>query len=123
MLLQFLISAFQLPEAELLAPDCLCPKKIKKVCGLDLLGYSGIVELMTTLIIPKELAKKGDLVLVPLVEYKEFFDWRKSAKQFKTFVPTAREKMELRRAREDYKKGKFISVNELKRKLEIKNKR
>jgi hypothetical protein len=78
---------------------------------------------MTTLTIPKELAKKGDLVLVPLLEYKEFSDWRKSAKQFKIFVPTVREKTELRRAREDYKKNKLITINELKRKLEIKNKR
>ena len=78
---------------------------------------------MTTVTIPKELAQKGDLVLVPLIEYQEFSDWRKSSKQFKNYFPTSAEKMELQRARKDYKKGKFITLNELKRKLEIKNKR
>lgn len=76
---------------------------------------------MTTLTIPKELAQKGDLVLVPMVEYKEFSDWRKWIRPFKTYVPTATEKRELRSARDDYKKGKFITINELKHKLAIKS--
>ncbi|MDP2669266.1 MAG: hypothetical protein Q8P07_05560 [bacterium] len=78
---------------------------------------------MNTVTIPKELVKKGDLALVSLGEYKEFSDWRKSIKQFKTFTPTAAEKKELQKARKDYKKGKFITINELKRKLEIKGQR
>ena len=75
---------------------------------------------MTTLTIPKELAKKGDLVLISLKEFEEFSDWRNSIKQFKTFAPTTKEKTELQRAREDYKKGKYITINELKHKLAIK---
>ena len=66
---------------------------------------------MTTLTIPKELAQKGDLVLVPLKEYEEFSDWRNSVKQFKTFTPTTKGKAELRRAREDYQNGKYITIN------------
>jgi len=73
------------------------------------------------LTIPKKLAEKGDLMLVPLEDYREFSDWRKFVKQFKAFIPTVAEKRELRKAREDYKKGKFITINELKRKLEIKS--
>lgn len=76
---------------------------------------------MTTLTIPKELAEKGDLVLVPMTEYKEFSDWQKSIKPFKTYLPTISEKRELRSAREDYKKGKFITINELKHKLAVKS--
>ncbi|MEK7479145.1 MAG: hypothetical protein AAB634_01235 [Patescibacteria group bacterium] len=35
---------------------------------------------MTTVTIPKELAKQGDLVLVPRREYEAFSQWRKHIK-------------------------------------------
>ena len=35
---------------------------------------------MTTVTIPKELAKQGDLVLVPRKEYEAFLGWRKNIK-------------------------------------------
>lgn len=76
---------------------------------------------MTTLTIPKELAQKGDLVLIPMKDYEQFSYWKKSIKPFKTYIPTNAEKRELRSAREDYKKGKFITVNELRHKLAVKS--
>ena len=75
---------------------------------------------MHTITIPKELAKKGELVVVPRKEYEEFSTWRKFMGSFKTFTPTAAEKKELQRAREGYKKGKYLTIDELKRKLGIK---
>lgn len=42
-------------------------------------------------------------------------------KTFKLFTPTAAQKRDLKRARQDYIKGKYLTINELKRKLEIKD--
>ena len=75
---------------------------------------------MNLITIPKELAKKGDLVIIPRQEYEEFSLWQKTKKSFKTFTPTAADKLILKKAREDYKKGKYITIDELKKKLGIK---
>ena len=71
--------------------------------------------------IPKEIIKKGDLVLIPRKEYEEFSEWREVIKSFKLFIPTVAQKKDLRKARQDYKEGRYLSINELKRKLEIKD--
>ncbi|MBI2623744.1 MAG: hypothetical protein HYW65_04240 [Candidatus Liptonbacteria bacterium] len=72
---------------------------------------------MTTVTIPKELARKGDLVLVPRKEYEEFEAWARTVKRVKEFTPTRAQLLDLKRAREDYRKGKFVTLNELKREL------
>ena len=71
--------------------------------------------------IPREMVRKGELVLIPRKEYEEFSNWRKSIKFFKTFKPTPAQKRELKKARQDFQQKKFITLNELKQKLEIKN--
>ena len=71
--------------------------------------------------IPRELANKDDLVIIPRKEYEEFFQWRTTMKSFRIFTPTPALKRDLKKAREDYKKGNYMTVNEVKRKLEIKN--
>ena len=76
---------------------------------------------MSTISISKELAKKGKLVTVPRKEYEEFSNWRKFMGSFKTFTPTSAEKRALKKAREDYKKGKYLTIDELKHKLGIKS--
>jgi len=76
---------------------------------------------MTTVTIPKELVKKGDLVVISREEYEEFAKWRGVMKSFKSFTPTSAQKRELKKAREEYKKGKYLTLNELKRELEDKN--
>lgn len=73
--------------------------------------------------IPKKLIKKKNLILIPRREYEEFSEWRAVIQTFKVFMPTADEKKTLRKAREDYKKGKYITWYELKRKLGFKNQR
>ena len=40
---------------------------------------------------------------------------------FKTFKPIARDGEDLKKARADYKSGRYMSINELKRKLANKN--
>lgn len=76
---------------------------------------------MPTITILKELAKKGELVVIPRKEYEEFSNWRKFMDSFKTFTPTNAEKRALKKAREDYKKGKYLTIDELKHKLGIKS--
>ncbi len=75
---------------------------------------------MTTITIPQKL-KETDLIAIPHKEYVEFSNWRKFIKSFKTFTPTTTEKRALQRAREDYKKGKYLTISELKHKLGIKS--
>lgn len=76
---------------------------------------------MTTITIPDNLIKNKDFVVIPRKEYEEFYQWKEVAKLFKTFVPTAAQKRELKRAREDYKQKKYFTLNEFKHKLGIKN--
>jgi len=73
-------------------------------------------KIMITITIPKELAKQKELVVVPRKEYEEFTAWKKAVK-VKVFIPTSAERRDLKIAREDFKKGRYTSWNELKRKL------
>jgi hypothetical protein len=76
---------------------------------------------MATITIPRKITKGEELIIVPRKEYEEFSQWRGVIKTFKTFSPTPAQKRALREAREDYKKGKYVSLNELKRQLGIKD--
>ena len=75
---------------------------------------------MTTITIPQKL-KENDLIAIPHKEYEEFSNWRKLMKSFKIYTPTAAEKRIIKRAREDYKKGNYLTIGELKHKLGLKN--
>ena len=77
---------------------------------------------MPTITIPQKL-KEDNFIAVPSKEYEEFAQWRKVMRSFKVFTPTAAEKKDIQRAREDYKKGKYITFDELKFRLETKNKK
>ena len=68
---------------------------------------------MTTLTIPKALAKKGELVLIPRKEYEELLQ----RKKIRTFRPTQAEKRELEAARRDRAAGKYITLEELRHEL------
>ena len=65
--------------------------------------------------IPKNLARLGDLVLVPRKEYESYLEFKK----FKEFKPTLRQKNALKSAELNLKKGKTLSINELTRKLGV----
>ena len=51
---------------------------------------------MATITIPKNLIKNDDLVIIPRKEYEEFYQWKETAKSFKTFTPTAAQKKDLK---------------------------
>ena len=76
---------------------------------------------MTPITIPKKITKGEELIIIPRKEYEEFSHWRKLMSSFKTFKPTPTQKRDLKKAREDFQQKRFITLNELKRKLEIKN--
>ena len=68
---------------------------------------------MTTITIPKESNKKQKLVAIPHEVYEKFLAWQKTF-SFKTFSPTTKEKRMLSKAREDYKKGNYVTLHEFK---------
>ena len=72
---------------------------------------------MTTITIPKSLGSREQLVAIPSDQYKSFLTWQKQSKEIKIFRPTVEEKGMLKRARLDYKKGNYLTLDELKRKL------
>lgn len=76
---------------------------------------------MNTITIPRNLIKNDDLVIIPRKEYEEFYQWKEVAKLFKTFVPTVAQKRDLKKAREDYKQEKYLTLNEFKHRLAIKD--
>jgi len=71
---------------------------------------------MVILTIPKKLAKKDDLVVIPKREYEALLELKK----IREFMPTVTQKKALARARKEYKAGKYLTFNELKQKLGIK---
>ena len=72
---------------------------------------------MPSVTIPKNLAKKGDLVVIPSTEYKELLAIRK----IKEFRPTKALKSDLQKAIRNLKAGRSLSYNELVKKLGSKN--
>lgn len=78
---------------------------------------------MTTVTIPKELAKKGDLVLVPRKEYEAFLGWRKAVRPAKKKKQTALDRA-LQEALAEVERGEvgpaFDSAEELVRYIESK---
>lgn len=76
---------------------------------------------MITITIPKEIRKESNLIAVPKNLYWEFLVWQKEIKLKKTFIPSFTEKKALTRARKNFAKGKYMSFNELQRKLAANN--
>ena len=75
---------------------------------------------MNPITIPKEITKRGDLIIIPRKEYEELLKWQRFLRTFKEFIPTPNQIKELKEARQEYKKGKYISIDEFKQKLGIK---
>jgi len=68
---------------------------------------------MNIITIPKKLAKKDDLVVLPRKEYENLVEFKK----IKEFKPTVMQKKALRTAEKNLKEGKTLTINELKQKL------
>lgn len=76
---------------------------------------------MSTITVPKELSRINDLIAVPRKTYGEFLVWQKKIKSARTFKPTLAEKKVLQRARKNFAKGEYLTLNELKHDLGIDN--
>ena len=75
---------------------------------------------MTTITIPKKLTKGEELVVIPRKEYEEYLHLRKVIPVVKM---TVAEKREWQRAKKDYNRGKYITLEELEHELDSANKR
>ena len=72
---------------------------------------------MSTITIPKNLAGKDDLVVIPRREYEALLAFRK----IREFVPTAAQKRALIQARKNRKEERYLTINELRKKLGFTN--
>lgn len=57
-----------------------------------------------------------ELVVIPREEYEEFLQWQKAIRPpriLKTFKPTPTQLRDMKRGREDYKKGKYITAEDI----------
>lgn len=71
---------------------------------------------MNTITIPKKLAKTGDLIVLPRREYDTLLLLRRRLNEFS---PTVAQKRALLRAENNLRRGKTLSYNELRKKLEF----
>lgn len=68
---------------------------------------------MNTVTIPKKIAGKDDLIVIPRKEYEALLELKK----IREFTPTAAQKKALARAEVNFRKGKTLSYHELVKKL------
>lgn len=76
---------------------------------------------MAVVTIPKELLKEKNLVAVPRKNYEEFLAWQKKIKSVRIFKPTAAERKALLRGRKNFAEGKYMTLEELRDALGIKD--
>ena len=72
---------------------------------------------MPTITLPKNLESGEKLVAVPHKIYEEFLAWQKKFKSTRTFKPTAVEKKSLVKARNNFRKGEYIALDNLRHDL------
>jgi hypothetical protein len=73
---------------------------------------------MDTITIPRDMVKRDDLVIIPRKEYEEFLEIRKA---ITVFQPTLSDKRELKGARQEMRKGNYLTIQQLKNELDIKD--
>ena len=72
---------------------------------------------MNTITIPKKVASRDDLVVIPRKEYEALLHLKK----FKAFTPTAAQKRALVKAEANLARGRTLSYHELVKKLGFRN--
>ena len=73
---------------------------------------------MATITILKEFAQNKDLIAVPRNTYEEFIGWLKKAKSSKTFKPTNADLKAIERARKNFTRGNYITLEELENEMD-----
>lgn len=72
---------------------------------------------MLTINIPREVVENKDLVAVPRRLYDEFVEWQKKVKSVRTFKMTTAERKTLARARKNFSRGKYMTLEQLEHEL------
>ena len=72
---------------------------------------------MAIITIPRKVTKGKELVVLHREEYEEYARWKKAVETHRTFKPKKAELRDLARAREEYRRGKTMTLHELKQKL------
>jgi len=72
---------------------------------------------MNAITIPKNIAARDDLVIIPRKEYEALLE----LKRFREFSPTAVQKKALFEAEQNFRRGKTLSYNGLIKKLGFAN--
>lgn len=70
---------------------------------------------MNTITISKKITKGEELIVIPRKEYEALLWLRKD----REFTPTSAQKLALKDARKNRAQGKYLTVDELKQKLDI----
>ena len=65
--------------------------------------------------IPKQLLKKGELVIVPRFEYEEYLNLKKIIPMIKASLS---EKRAIREGRKEIQKGQYLTLKQFKNELE-----
>lgn len=78
---------------------------------MQIFAKTSTILTMNVITIPKKLAQKDDLIILPRKEYEKFLNWQKNIKIFKA---TLAQKKDLAQARKDFTKGKLINLEDLK---------
>lgn len=73
---------------------------------------------MATITIPEKIIKKSDLVIIPRQEYEEFLELKKAIPVINL---TPSEKKDLKKAREEYRRGKCLTFEQFEHELGIKD--
>ena len=88
---------------------------INPECGGRLFLPFILIYATSFLTIPKKIALQGDLVVIPRKEYEALL-WLKKIREF---IPTVAQRNALIRARKNRKEGKYLTIDELRRKLDF----
>lgn len=74
---------------------------------------------MATITIPKKITEQGELIVIPRREYDEFLRYK--LRTFEEVGLTLSQKKAISAARKRISRGNFLTINELKSKLGVKN--
>ena len=74
---------------------------------------------MSIITIPKGLNQKEKLIAIPQTTYEDFLAWQKKIKSARTFKSTAADKRALARARANFARGDYVTIEQLRHELDI----
>lgn len=72
------------------------------------------------LIISKRQAQRGGTITISRKQYEEFLQYKEGCKAIKTYNPTKAELRMIKQARQDFKRGNYMTLQEVKEKLGFK---